>query len=104
MSSNLQKMSLDPIPDELKDLRKLEKMFIFKRIIFKKIAIMLGKVEFGKIKGNICNIPIESANISNILPERANSNWLIVVKSKQDLHYRGYAYFEPGLPNVLFWH
>ena len=104
MSSNLQKMSLDPIPDELKDLRKLEKMFIFKRIIFKKIAIMLGKVEFGKIKGSICNIPIESANISNILPGPANSNWLIMVKSKWDFHYRGYAYFEPGSSNVIYWH
>ena len=104
MPSNLQKMSLDLFPDELKDTRKLEKILISKTAIFKNIAIMLGKVEFGKIKGSICNIPIESANISNILPERANSNWLIVVKSKQDLHYRGYAYFEPGLPNVLFWH
>ena len=30
------KMSLDPIPDELKDLKKLEKVLISKRIIFKK--------------------------------------------------------------------
>ena len=27
------KMSLDPIPDELKDLKKLQKTLIFKRII-----------------------------------------------------------------------
>ena len=74
MPSNLQKMSLDLFPDELKDTRKLEKILISKTAIFKNIAIMLGKVEFGKIKGSICNIPIESANISNILPERANSN------------------------------
>ena len=67
-------MSLDPIPDELKDLRKLEKILISKRMIFKNIAIMLEKVEFGKIKGIICNIPIESANISNILPGPVNLN------------------------------
>ena len=30
------KTSLDPIPDELKDLKKLEKDLISKRIIFKK--------------------------------------------------------------------
>ena len=30
------KMSLDPIPDELKDLKNLEKNLIFKKIIFKK--------------------------------------------------------------------
>ena len=39
------KMSLGPIPDELKDLKKLEKVLISKRTIFKKIAIMHGKAE-----------------------------------------------------------
>ena len=44
------KMVLDLIPDELKDLKKLEKVLISKRILFKKIAIMHGKGEFSKIK------------------------------------------------------
>ena len=30
------KISLDPIQDELKHLKKIEKILIFKRIIFKK--------------------------------------------------------------------
>ena len=76
------KMSLDPILDELKDLKKLEKILISKRIIFKKIAIINGKGEFAKIKRNICNIPIEAANTYNILPRPAASNGLIVVKFK----------------------
>ena len=87
------KTSLDPIPDELKYLKKLEKDLISKRIIFKKIAIMHGKGEFAKIKGSICNIPIETANICNILPRPADSNGLIVVKLKQDLKYRVHVYF-----------
>ena len=87
------KKSLDPIPDELKYLKKLEKDLISKRIIFKKIAIMHGKGEFAKIKGSICNIPIETANICNILPRPADSNGLIVVKLKQDLKYRVHVYF-----------
>ena len=87
------KTSLDPIPDELKYLKKLEKHLISKRIIFKKIAIMHGKGEFAKIKGSICNIPIETANICNILPRPADSNGLIVVKLKQDLKYRVHVYF-----------
>ena len=87
------KTSLDPIPDELKYLKKLEKDLISKRIIFKKIAIMHGKGEFAKIKGSICNIPIETANICNILPRPADSNVLIVVKLKQDLKYRVHVYF-----------
>ena len=87
------KTSLDPIPDELKYLKKLEKDLISKRIIFKKIAITHGKGEFAKIKGSICNIPIETANICNILPRPADSNGLIVVKLKQDLKYRVHVYF-----------
>ena len=46
-------MSLGPILDELKDFKKIEKILIFKRIIFKKIAIMHRKGEFAKIKGSI---------------------------------------------------
>ena len=59
-------MSLDPLSDELKDFKKFEKIFISKRTIFKKIAIMPGEGEFAKIKGSIYNIPIEAANICNI--------------------------------------
>ena len=36
------KMPLDPLPDELKDLKRLKKKLIFKIILFKKIAIMNG--------------------------------------------------------------
>ena len=57
------KMSLDPILDELKDFKKIEKILIFKRIRFKKIGIMHRKREFAKIKGSICNILIEVARI-----------------------------------------
>ena len=80
------KMSLDPIPDELKDFKKLEKILIFKRIILKKIAIIHGKGEFAKI---------------NILPSPADSNGLIVVKLKRALKCRGYVYFEEVRPNFI---
>ena len=88
------KMSSDPIPDELKDLKKKKKkkLFFFKWVGYKKIAVMYGKGKFAKIKGSICNIPIETANMCNILPRPADSNGLIVVKLKQDLRYRGYVY------------
>ena len=76
------KMAIFPIPDILKDLKKLEKVLISKRILFKKIAIMHGKGEFSKIKGSICNIPIEVENVCNILPRTSVSNGLIVVKLK----------------------
>ena len=45
--------TLELMPDELKDLKRLEKVLIFTEILFKKIAIMHGKGEFSKIKGSI---------------------------------------------------
>ena len=59
-------------------------------MIFKKIAIMHGKKEFAKIKRTICNVPIETANIYNVLPRPADSNGLILIKLKQNLKYRFY--------------
>ena len=42
------------------DLKKLETILTSKRIILKKIInVWKGKREFAKIKGSICNIPIE---------------------------------------------
>ena len=40
-------------------------------------------------------MPIEAANICNILRRPADSNRLILVKSKQDLKHIGYLYFDP---------
>ena len=88
-------MAVDPIPVELKDFNKLEKVRISKRILFKKTAIMHGKGEFAKIKGSICNVRIETANVCNILPRPAVSNGLILVKLKCDLKHKGHEYFEP---------
>ena len=40
---------------------------------------MHGKGEFSKIKGSICNVPMESADICNVLPRPADYNGLITV-------------------------
>ena len=69
---------------------------------------MHGNREFAKINGCcflsffflICNIPIEAANICNILPRPADSNRLIVVKLRRDPKYRVYVCFEPVCTNV----
>ena len=45
------KMALNPPPNELKDLKKLEKVLISKRNLFEKLAVMDEKGEFSKIKG-----------------------------------------------------
>ena len=63
---------------------------------------MHGKGEFSKIKGSICTLPIETANVCNILPKLAVSNGLILVKLKRGLKYRGHVYFEPVLPHIIY--
>ena len=76
-------MDLDPLSDELKDLNKLEKTLISKRILFKKIATMHGRGEYSKTKGNLCHIQREAANQCNILPRSEVSNGLIRVELKK---------------------
>ena len=94
-------MAQDLMPDELRNLKELENALISKRILFKKIATMHRKSEFSKIKGSICNISIETANMLNILPIQAVSNRLINVNLQWDLKYRGYVYFGPVCPQII---
>ena len=73
------KITLDSITVELKNLNKLEKTLISKRILFKKITIMHEKEEFSSIDGSISNRSIDAANTCNILLRPAVSNGLSVV-------------------------
>ena len=68
------------LPSKLKYLKRLEKILIFTNILFKKVAIAHGKVEFPKVKANICNIPVDIENLCNIILRPIHSNILIVVK------------------------
>ena len=56
------KLQLFQFPDHIPHLNKLERVIIGKRILFSKIIIM-PKGQFAKIKGAICNVPIEADNI-----------------------------------------
>ena len=47
---------------------------------------MHEKRELAKLKGSVCNIPIEAANICNNFPRLTNSNKLIAVKLKRDFN------------------
>ena len=48
---------------------------------------MHGKGEFAKVKGNICNIPIETDNVCNELPRPLNNIKLVIVKLKYHMRY-----------------
>ena len=54
---------------------------------------MHGRGEFAKIKGSICNIPIKTANMCNILLRPEDSNVMILLKLKRDLKYRKLCLF-----------
>ena len=59
-------METDPIPNELKDLKCLEKIDVGKDSVKKKNKETKQKQQSmwkEKTKGTLCNVPIESVNI-----------------------------------------
>ena len=61
------KLYVEVAPKQLHNLLKLGKVLISERILFKNVAIIHGKKEFAKIKGNICNIPAKTETVCNVL-------------------------------------
>ena len=76
------KLMLEPIPDVLETLNRLEKTLISKRILFKKITVM-PKGQQPKIRGAVCNIPVQADAISNVLPRPAEDDGVVLVKLKE---------------------
>ena len=75
-------------------IRKLEKVLIAKKL-FKKVTI-LPRGQIKKTSCTICNIPIDTANVINILPRPTNSNGLVIIKLKRKLEYHGHVLCEPA--------
>ena len=82
------KLDIYDFPDDLANLNRLEKAILSRRILFKKVTIM-PKGQMPKIKGSICNVPIDTATVANTLPQGANSNDIVMIKLKRKLVYRG---------------
>ena len=81
-------MAVELLPNEFRDLRRLERVLVAKRILFKKVTVML-RGQSPKVKGSICNILIsEIDNNCNSLPRPADSNGVIIVAA-----YRGHVLF-----------
>ena len=76
------------------------RVLISKRILSKKVTI-IPKGNFPKLKGSICNVPIDTVDISDVLLRGADSNSLVVIKLKRKLTYRGHVYFEAVRPELL---
>ena len=60
-------LNVDDVPTELGSLKKLKQILIAQRILFEKVIVM-PKGQQRKIKGAICNVPVNCDQICKILP------------------------------------
>ena len=95
------KLGLFDLPDHLQDINKLERAVISQRILFSKIKIM-PKGQFPKIKGIVCNIPIETEEVCNVLPRTLEESNVIYMKLKRKLCYNGHVLAEAVRPEIVF--
>lgn len=75
-------MQVIELPERFLDIRKLEKIIISKRLLFKKVTIM-PKGQSPKMKGVICNVPIRADDVCNILPRGMDNNGVVQVALKK---------------------
>ena len=94
------KLHVDELPPELSILEKLEQILTAQRIVFEKIMVM-PKGQQRKIKGAICNIPVECDQTCNILPCPPERSGIILLKLKRKLEFRGHVYFQAVRPQVV---
>ena len=73
------KLQIFDFPPYLPKLRRLEKVLIAKRLLFKKIAIM-PKGQSPKLKGAICNALLETESGCDTLPRGTDSNGIVMLK------------------------
>ena len=86
---------------ELRDIRRLKKVLVASRLIFKKISIM-PKGQLPKLKDVLCNVAIDVVDICNTLLQPADSNGNVMVKLKRKLQYSGHVYFESVRLDIIF--
>ena len=67
------------LPKNFRDIRRLEKVLVATRLLFKKISIMPKGLP-PKLKGALCNVLIDVVDICNTLPPPADSNGIVIVK------------------------
>ena len=75
VSNSLEIMEM---PEEFSDLRKLEKVII----------TIMPKGQSPKIRGAVCNVPINADDICNILPRGIDNNGVVQVALKKRLQFK----------------
>ena len=76
------RLNVVELPKLFQDIRRLERLLVSRRILFKKVTVM-PKGKSLKIKGSICNIPVSEVDVNcNMLPRPADSNGLIKTETQ----------------------
>ena len=87
------KLDIDEMPSVLEALRKLESVLVAQRLVFQKIVVM-PKGQRKKIRGAICNVPVNCDTVCRSLPRPSELSGIILLKLKRKLEYSGHQYFE----------
>ena len=65
----------------------------------------MSKGQAPKMRGTICNVPINVADICNVLPRGMDNNGIVRVslkkKKKKKNSFKSSVYFEPVRPNFI---
>jgi len=93
-------LAVDDLPSELAGLEKLEQILISQRIVFEKIVVM-PKGQQRKMKGAICNFPVNCQETCKVLPRAPESSGIILLKLKRKLQFKGHVYFQAVRPNLI---
>ena len=93
-------MYVDEVPRELAVLEKLEQILLAQRIVFEKIVIM-PKGQQRKIKGAICNVPVECDETCAVLPRPSERCGIIMLKLKRKFEFKGHVYFQVVRPELI---
>ena len=72
-------MYVEEKPTELSSLEILEQILIAQRIVFEKIVVM-PKEQHRKIKGVICNVPVECDQTCNQLSRQPDRSGIIMLE------------------------
>ena len=54
-----------------------------------------------KVKGAICNVPVECDNTCKVLPRPPERSGFLMLKLKRKLQFRGHVYFQTVRPEFL---
>ena len=96
----LNKLELYNFPDHLRNMNKLERILISQRILFSKISIM-PKGQFPKIKGTICNIPLQVDSMCETLPRSIDDSNILFIKLKKKLSFKSHVFSEAVRPDYV---